>query len=104
MKLQIGKFMKTNYVHHYETNNDSRLSSSEGMKKEKNKKRKLQFDEVESPDSATFSSKSRRRRHRVVLLPKRPGTTSALPHQLMHPKRVTRVLLAVGPPVFTKGD
>jgi hypothetical protein len=35
---------------------------------------------------------------------KHPGITSTLLHQLMHPRRVTRVLLVVGPPGFTKGD
>jgi hypothetical protein len=36
--------------------------------------------------------------------PKHPGMISTLLHQLMHPGGITRVLLAVGPPGFTKGD
>jgi hypothetical protein len=39
----------------------------------------------------------------LFFFPKCLETISALLHQLMHPRRITRVLLVVGPPSFTKG-
>jgi hypothetical protein len=41
---------------------------------------------------------------RLFFFPKRLGMTSTLLHYLMHPRHITRVLLAIGPPGFTKGD
>jgi hypothetical protein len=38
----------------------------------------------------------------LFFFPKLPVTT--LLHQLIHPRCITRVLLAVEPPGFTKGD
>jgi hypothetical protein len=68
-------------------------------------KKKHNFDEDESPDLVTSPIKIVGKEDIVLFFfPKRPGTTSALLHQLMHPRRITRVLLAVESPGFTKGD
>jgi hypothetical protein len=40
----------------------------------------------------------------LFFFPRCLGMTSTLLHQLVHPRRITRVLLVVGPPGFTKGD
>jgi hypothetical protein len=75
-----------------------------GTKKEKNKKEKCKFDEDESPDGVILPVKIVGKEDiRLFFFPQHPGTTSALLHQLMHLSCITRLLLAVGPPDFTKG-
>jgi hypothetical protein len=67
--------------------------------------KKCKFDEDESPDSVTLPVRIVGKKDiGLSFFPKRLETTSALLHQLMHPRHVTEVLLAVGPPGFTKGD
>jgi hypothetical protein len=74
-----------------------------GAKKEKKTKHKL--DEDESPDSVTLPVRIVGKKDiGFFFFPQHLGTTSTLLHQLMHPRRITTVLLAVGPPDFTEGD
>jgi hypothetical protein len=75
----------------------------DGAKKEKNKKRKRKFDEDESPESVTLPVMVVGKEDTWLFsFPKLLGTT--LLHQLIHPRCITRILLAVEPPGFTKGD
>jgi hypothetical protein len=75
-----------------------------GCRKRKTK-RKCKFDKDESPDGiippVNFVGKED---IGLFFFPQYPRTTPALLHQLKHPSCVTRLLLAVGPPSFTKGD
>jgi hypothetical protein len=77
-----------------------------GENKERDKqKRKSKFEEDESPNYVTFPVKIVGKEDiGSFFFPKHPGMISTLLHQLMHPGCITRVLLAVGPPGFTKGD
>jgi hypothetical protein len=68
-------------------------------------KRKCKFDEDESPNEVTLLVKFVGKEDiGLFFFPQRPGTTSTLLHQLMHLRCITRLLLAVGPPGFIKGD
>jgi hypothetical protein len=75
-----------------------------GNEEREKQKRKHKFDEDESLDSATFSIKPGEQDIGLFFFLKHQGTTSTLLDQLMHPRRVTSVLLDVGPPGFIKGD
>jgi hypothetical protein len=75
-----------------------------GTKKEKKQKRKCKFYEDESPDGVILPVKIIGKEDiGLFFFPQHPGTTSTLLHQLMHLSCITRLLLAVGPPSFTKG-
>jgi hypothetical protein len=68
-------------------------------------KRKCKFDEDESLDEAIVPVKFVGKEDiGLFFFPQCQGTTSALFHQLMHLSCIIRLLLAVGPPGFTKGD
>jgi hypothetical protein len=67
-------------------------------------KRKHKFDEDESPDGVILPIKIVGKEDiGLFFIPQHPGATSALFLQLMHLSCITRLLLAVGPPGFTKG-
>jgi hypothetical protein len=68
-------------------------------------KGKYKFEGDESPDEVTLPVKIVGKEDiGLFFFPQHPGTTSTLIHQLMHLSYITRLLLAVGPPGFTKGD
>jgi hypothetical protein len=73
-----------------------------GQRKRK-RKRKCKFDEDEPPDGVIppveFVGKED---IGLFFFPQRPRTTPGLLHQLMHLSCITRLLLDVGPPSFTK--
>jgi hypothetical protein len=67
-------------------------------------KRRCKFDEDESLDEVIPPFKVVGKEDiGLFFFPQRPRTTPALLHQLKHPSCITRLLLAVGPPGFTKG-
>jgi hypothetical protein len=67
-------------------------------------KRKCTFDEDESPDGVIPPINIVGKEDMgLFFFLQRPRTTPALLHQLKHPSCITRLLLAVGPPSFTKG-
>jgi hypothetical protein len=73
-------------------------------KQRKRKTKKCKFDEDESPDGAIPPVKVVGKEDiGLFFFPQRPKTTPAFLHQLKHPSCITRLLLAVGPPGFTKG-
>jgi hypothetical protein len=75
-----------------------------GRRKRKTKMRH-KFDNDESLDAVTFPVRIVEKEDiGLFFFPRCPGITSTLLHQLMHPRRITRVLLVVGPLGFTKGD
>jgi hypothetical protein len=74
-------------------------------RRKRKRKRKCKFDEDESPNEVIFPVKFVSKENiGLFFFPQCPGTTSYLLHQLMHLSCITRLLLAVGPPCFTKGD
>jgi hypothetical protein len=74
-----------------------------GTKKAKTK-RKCKFVEDESPDGVTPPVKNVGKEDiGLFFFPPRPRTTPILVHQLIHLSCITRLLLAVGSPGFTKG-
>jgi hypothetical protein len=73
------------------------------QRKTKTKKGKNKYDEDESSDYVTIPVKIVGKEDMgLSFFPKRPRTTSTPLHQLMHPRHITRALLAVGPPGITK--
>jgi hypothetical protein len=87
-----------NYYISYRRNRRSR------RRKRKTKKRKCKFDEDESPDGAIFPVEIVGKEDvGFFFFPQQPRTTSSLLHQLMHLSCITRLLIAVGPPGFTRG-
>jgi hypothetical protein len=77
---------------------------NEGTKKEKNKKGSVNLMKMNRQILRPYPSNPGEQDTGLFFFLKHLGTTSTLLHQLMHPRPVTRVLLAIGPPVFTKGD
>jgi hypothetical protein len=67
-------------------------------------KRKCKFNKDESPDGVILPVKIVGKEDiGLLFFPQHPGTTSTLLHQMIHLICITRLLLAVGPPGFTKG-
>jgi hypothetical protein len=80
------------------------IKTSDRDEEREKQKRKCKFDEDESPDGVILPVKIVGKEDiGLLFFPQHPGTTSALLHQLMHQSCITRLLLAVGPPGFTKG-
>jgi hypothetical protein len=68
-------------------------------------KMRHKFEKDESLDAVTFPVRIVEKEDiGLFFFPRCPGMTSTLLHQLMHPRCITRVLLVVGHPIFTKGD
>jgi hypothetical protein len=88
--------LRIGYIHHHWT-------GGEDEEREK-QKRKRKLDEDESQDLVTLPVMIARKEDIwLFLFLQRLGTTSTLLHQLMHLSCITGILLAVGPPGFTKG-
>jgi hypothetical protein len=80
------------------------IKTSDRDEEREKQKRKCKFDEDESPDGVILPIKIVGKEDvGLFFFPQHPGTTSALLHQPKHPSCITRLLLAVGPPGFTKG-
>jgi hypothetical protein len=96
-ETNLNDSLRVGYIHHHGT--------GDGGEESEKQKRKHKFDEDESPDSVTLPVKIAGKEDiGLFFFPQRLGTTSTLLHQLMHPKRITRVLIDVGPPSLTKED
>jgi hypothetical protein len=77
--------------------------TDDGGEEREKQKRKHKFDEDESPDGVILPVKIVGKKDMgLFFLPQHPRTTFTLLHQLMHLSCITMLLLAVGPPCFTK--
>jgi hypothetical protein len=75
-----------------------------GDEEREKQNRKCKFDEDESPDGVILPVKIVGKEDiELFFFPQHPGTTSVLLHQLKHLSCITRLLLVVGSPGFTKG-
>jgi hypothetical protein len=89
---------------HYKSITSVIAGTDNGDEEREKQKRKRKFDEDESPNGVILPVKIVGKEDiGLFFFPKHPGTTSALVHHLMHLSCITRLLLAVGPPGFTKG-
>jgi hypothetical protein len=83
---------------HYRSVTSVITETNVGNKEREKQKRKCRFDEDESPNGVILPVKIVGKEHiGLFFFPQHPDLT------MMHLSCITRLLLAVGPPGFTKG-
>jgi hypothetical protein len=97
-------YLKISWMIHYRSVTSVINKTGDGDEEREKQKRKYKFDEDESPDGVIPLVKVVGKEDiGLFFFPQRPRTTTALLHQLKHPSCITRLLLVIGPPDFTKG-